>query len=497
MEQAWTALPENPWDARFEQVDEYPETEAQYLAPNGAPTLSSRAWHHLLIGLNSDASGWFPWMPRTRHRTTVLDTSRAFSTELLDRFARQVAARLGKPSSACKDYVLALNPGPARTAELSLDVERPLSLVAADGSRIDGAVISRNGKWTASARVDLPGYGYRLLGLAEQGPAQPVAWRTGSEVSSADRHAGLSEGRLTVIEGQTQVTVAVAPFRLQDPSGVAPAADVAPTWSGAATRVRETVFGPELEVFTELAFAVWLRLVIGLRPDRVEVAAEVHVDMPRRFGKLGYDPAGLLLEFRGKSGRAFYDVPYATIEHTNPKPSFVAVQRFAALDAGADSFAVVALGGNQSFRLAPEDGVLAAGLGSSVQGRADTRPECVILENGYARHTITSNGDPFLGSSEHRFALLFRRPAAAAKAAHLLRTGVPVFPVSPAGGDWPEQQSLLHLDAPAARATAFRTVNGISSVVLNDLGGEPSTIRCGNESRSIPAFGICTMTVKA
>ncbi|MDD2461470.1 MAG: hypothetical protein PHT98_10375, partial [Kiritimatiellae bacterium] len=204
-------------------------------------------------------------------------------------------------------------------------VDGPLALVAADGSPLSGALACRAGQWTASARVELPAYGYRLLGLREQPGAQPAAeWRAGSAVLADGKRAGLTEERLTVAEGARQIEIAVAPFRLSDPSGAAAAEEVRPDWSRATTRVRETPFGPELEVFTELAWAMWLRLVIGLRPDRVEVTACVQVDMPRRIGKGKYDPAGLLLEFRGWPGRVRYDIPNATIEHANPEPSFIA-----------------------------------------------------------------------------------------------------------------------------------------------------------------------------
>ena len=91
---AWTPAPDTPWDTRFEETGEYPETEALYLTPNGQSTLLSRAWHHLLIGLNSDASGWYPWTPRTRHRNTVLETSRELSGDVTIRGRWHLLGRL-------------------------------------------------------------------------------------------------------------------------------------------------------------------------------------------------------------------------------------------------------------------------------------------------------------------------------------------------------------------------------------------------------------------
>ena len=175
--------------------------------------------------------------------------------------------------------MLALNPAGARTVEVSLPVEGPLALAAADGSRLPGSVICREGQWRATARLELPAYGYRLLGLRTEHGKPAGTWTTGSEISSDGRHVGLSAGRLMLAEGERKIEIAVAPFKLQDPSGAAKPENVKPDWTRATTRVRETEFGPDLEVFTELAWAVWLRLVIGLRPSRVEVTANVQVDI--------------------------------------------------------------------------------------------------------------------------------------------------------------------------------------------------------------------------
>ena len=122
--------------------------------------------------------------------------------------------------------------------------------------------------------------------------------------------------------------MSLAPFRLSDPAGAAETEEVLPHWAAAVTRVRQTAWGPDLEVFTELAWAMWLRLVIGLRADHVAVTAEIHADMPRRIGRLTYHPDGLLLQFQAAPGSIYYDVPYATVQHANPQRSFVAAQRW-------------------------------------------------------------------------------------------------------------------------------------------------------------------------
>ena len=353
---------------------------------------------------------------------------------MIARFAQQLASRIGKPKHSATGYVLAINTMPSRIADLSLKVEGPRTFVNAEGTRIPTVASLHDGQWVATARVPLPDYGYKLLGLEPSDDVLTQSWTSAHKAAFAGRQVSLVHGSLTIREGSKRIEVKASPFRLTDPSGTAPEEQVAPTWNTATTRVRSMPNGCDFEVFTELAWAVWLKLVIGLRHDRVEVLASVYVDLPRRIGNFGYDPNGLRLEFHGQPGRASYDVPYATIEHGNGDPSFVAVQRFAALDSGKTSFAVVALGGNQSFQIAAKAGILAPNLGVSLQGRADTRPQCIIRPDGYGEHKITSGGDPMLGTYEHRFAIVFDRPAGAAVSAHALRTPVPLVHIEPGNG---------------------------------------------------------------
>jgi len=495
--EAWTTEPDNVWDHFFEHVDEYPETEEHYLPfSDGQSTLLSRAWHHALIGLNSDASGWFPWTPRTRHRTIALQASAALATEIIARFAEQVAGRLSVPEGEAQGYVLALNPAPARVADVVLDTPGPATLIGHDGTRIPAVTLFRRGTWSVRARLPLPAYGYALLRLTSGGELQTAQWTTGNMIQSGNRAVSLSDGTLLISEGDQQLEVSVAPFLLSDPWGPAETEEIVPDWSGAQTRVRQTSAGPELEIFAELAWAVWLRLVIGLREGRMNVVAEAFIDMPRRIGRGRYDPEGVMLQFKGRPGSVFYDVPYATIQHENDCPSFVAAQRFVCLEGEETSFGLIALGGNQSFQVVGKEGIVAANLGASTQGRPDTRPECIILPDGTAEHRITSGGDPMLGSYEHRFALLFGDHTKVAPLAHELRTPVWLVPVRPGTGEWPGQKSLLSIEPDTARATAFRTTPEGCQIVVNELVGKESRASCEGASVNLGPYGVNTLHLR-
>ncbi|OGV62722.1 MAG: hypothetical protein A3K19_08725 [Lentisphaerae bacterium RIFOXYB12_FULL_65_16] len=492
---AWTTAPDNVWDHHFEEVTEFPETESKYLSLGGEATLLSRAWHQLIIGLNSDSSGWFPWTPRTRHRSVALRTATALAREAQVRCAQAIAAKLSKRSLPATEFVLALNPGPARTVDVAVDTACPMTLVAADGAPTPAATLCLEGKWSASARVALPAYGYKLLGLRSTQDITVLDWQSGAAVAGHGWAADLTDGRLHLVKDGEAIEVNVAPFRLSDPSGAAKTEEVTPDWKRAKTRVRQTPFGPDLEVFAELAWAVWLRLVFGVREDRVEVTAELHVDMPRRIGKLHYDPAGLLVCFKGKPGQVTYDIPYATVEHPNPAETYVAVQRFAGLENASLPFGIVCLGGNQSFMVHGEKGTLGANLGASTQGRPDTRPECAMRPDGTAEHRITSGGDPFLGTYVNRFALVTGDRTVLPLAARRLRTAVPLISVTPGRGRWPTEQSLLAIGPESVHVTAFRMTKKGSVAVLNEVQGKRVTGACAGKTVALVPYGMADVAL--
>ena len=216
--------------------------------------------------------------------------------------------------------------------------------------------------------------------------------------------------------------------------------------------------------------------------------------MPRRLGRLGRDGDGLLIAFRGEPGKVSYDIPYGVVRHANPEPSFVAVQRFAALEGGKICFGVVALGGNQSFKVAAREGVLAANLGGSPMGRPDTRPECILRPDGTAEHRIQSGGDPLWGSYESRFALVFGGPADVALAARRLRTPAPVFPVALAPrGDGPCARGLLSVSPEAVAVTAFRVTGDACEVVVNNLSDRTTRAHVEESETDLPAYGVATV----
>ncbi|NMA46326.1 MAG: hypothetical protein GX945_07170 [Lentisphaerae bacterium] len=497
-QERWTMEPANPWARDFEHASEFPETESRYLAAAG-PTVLSRAWHHLLIGLNSDSSGWAPWQPRTRHRMAAMRSSQALAAEVTQRFARQLAQELQPFAGKADELVLVLNPAPARTVEVAIPTDQAARVIDANCQDCLCSTNFRNGKWETTARVAMPAYGYALFGvIPAPAPAAP-AWENGSVAEFAGRRAELTGNSLVIQGPDGEIGLSLPPFHLADPAGVAPEEDIVPTWETATARTRRTPLGEDLEVFLEVAWTVWLRLVIGLRSDRVEITAELTVDRPRCIGdSTGYNPeGGLLLQFRGQPGCGVYDIPYATIAHPYEEASFVAAQRFVGVEASAASFGVIALEGNQSFKLDAKNGTIGANLGASIKGRPDLRPECLMLPNGRAKHTFVTKGDPFFGTTTHRYALVFGNRTQVALAAHTLRTGTPACRVPVGAGERPSSGSFFDIAPATLRVTAFRRKQDGIEIVLNNLSAEPATARCNDQTAQLPAYGIATLPLTA
>lgn len=270
LKQAWTTPPDNPWDAYFEEVGEFSRDRSSLPGPRRRTDRALARLAPCADRPTQDSSGWFPWTPRTLHRETVLDTSRAYSNEVLarshNRWRRAQPACGGLCGLCARAESRAL---PA--ADISFAVDGPLALVAADGAcRFRGLP---RGAVTASARVELPAYGYRLLGLRERPcDAQPLAeWWCGPRRVSADgKCAALTEGRLIVAEGSRQIEITVAPFKLSDPSGAATTEERCAGLDARDDRVRETPSIPSLRSSPNWlgpCGSGWLSVLPPLRDD--------------------------------------------------------------------------------------------------------------------------------------------------------------------------------------------------------------------------------------
>ena len=66
------------------------------------------------------------------------------------------------------------------------------------------------------------------------------------------------------------------------------------------------------------------------------------------------------------------------------------------------TYPLIALGGNQSFRVTAQEGSIACNLGASKQARPAVRPQSRLLPDGTAEHSFVPGPDPISGQHEHR-----------------------------------------------------------------------------------------------
>lgn len=176
---------DNPWDVMFEHTLEFPEYELQYLSGEQRSTALSRAYHHLLIGVNSDAIGWAAWEPRWKHRVGELNRARILADEVTNQALDLIATKIAIPQALqeAEKLFLVFNPTRARTALVSAHLPYPGCLLEASGKTLPGIVQSTGTECIITTRVSLPDYGYSLFGFKSGSVSQESPWIEGREVT--------------------------------------------------------------------------------------------------------------------------------------------------------------------------------------------------------------------------------------------------------------------------------------------------------------------------
>lgn len=395
LEHTCEPVTDNPWDAIFEHAGDFAE-DADRLGPRGCGM--ARALHRLLIGVNSDAIGWVPWLPRQLHREGELDRARIIA----DQVAREALVAYVPQTGVDGVHYAVFNP--TRSREAIVEVETPLPCIA-DGLPVLVNAAGRNHRHLV--RVPLPEYGITGVTLTPASPATPYVWAEGRAAVAGGVSVRVEAEGLTIERGALHAQVRLAPFELTDPTGVCETVTVMPNLASGECRVRNTPLGPELEVLCELAWPVFARVSARPYGDLVTLDVDLWFHQPRRVGQLGsYDPEGLRLDVTGTAGRLAYSVPFGVVESPNQDLCHAAMHRFACLDGPASGVAVFPVSGMQGLSAEPRDGRLGVRLGASALGELDAAPRLSIDARGLASHYAHSTGALFCGHYRHTVAVL-------------------------------------------------------------------------------------------
>jgi len=499
-ESAAVAAPDNPWAADFEGVEDFPEVGPRYLSAEGKPTLFSEAWHYLLVGVNSDAAGWYPHRGRRRHRIASLDTAAVLAAAVSRNALAALATRLA-PVTDLPDanrWLLVCNPGPAKEITLAVPAVAPTEAVTAGEGMLASETRVEEGRLVTRARIPVGPFGYSLVGLRPAGASNVAAWEPGTHVKNGDVTLALRNGQIAIGKGAVTAGLLLAPFRLTNPiSGQSQ--QVIPDRSRMATRTCDGLC-PRLEICGELAWGVETRLVLEAWPEEVICEWEFRFDLPRQVGEGAWSPRGLVAILKCTPGSAYYDVPCGMIRHPNQEASYFAAARFGALCGQGTTTATFPLSGEQCLFVNPTGGQLGLCMGASTEGAPGERPHCTIDERGYAEHHMPAIGDIFCGSYNHRFAIRLGEgdwkdlglPAAAW--AHSQQPVVYETRPSEWKGNLPATGSLLDLAPRNVKVLAARISQGRPSLLLNEMHGvsTKATLRVGDKVRevSLPPFGV-------
>ena len=474
---------DNPWDTMFEHALEFPEDEQRYLYHQGKSTALSRAYHHLLIGVNSDAIGWSAWEPRWQHRVGELTRAQILADEVTTRALDMIANEVIVPKvlQGVDRLFLVFNPTRAHATIISVYSLQPGYLLEPSGEVLSGMIHSDGTKCIVTAQVSLPDYGYLLLGFKTGAVPQEPSWTEGRSIAAGSLLVSLNEQWVTLRAGERSARLSIPPFRLEDPSHVCPIETVVPDLSQAHTRVRETPFGPQLELFHETAWAVQTRLVFTLQGEDILCEADFWFYLPRWVGERGWNPEGLRLELVGEPGDLWYSTPFGVIQHKEKDLVYAAMHRFATLQAKDGGMAILPSSGVQGIRAIPGEGKLALRLGASALGELDARPYITFDKKGNAYHHQHQTAAVFMGHHTHRFVIRLYggdwRKADLPERGRQFQESPAIREIKPplSQGTRPPVASLLTVEPRSVDIAGFRVLNEQPEAIMYETWGRPAS----------------------
>jgi len=473
---------DNPWDVMFEHALEFPEDEHRYLSHRKESTALSRAHHHLLIGVNSDAIGWASWEPRWQHRIGELARARILADQIVNRALDTIATNITIPQTLKKAerFFLVFNPTRARTAIVSAYVPRPGSLLTPSGKVLSGIIRSTGTQYIITTKVSLPGYGYSLLGFKSGSISQESPWTEGQEIVRGALSVSLEGKGIKLRIGKRSAYLFIPPFQLEDPSHVCGRETISPDFSQAYTRVRKTPFGPQMELFHKTAWGMQTRLKFTLEEENLLCEVDFWFYLPRWVGGRGWNPEGLQLELVGEPGDLWYSIPFGVVKHRGKKLTYVAMHRFAALQNRDGGMAILPSSGVQGIKAIPEEGRLALRLGASALGELDSKPYITFNEMGDPSHHQHQTAAVFTGHHKHRFAIyLYKGNWAEAdlpEKGRQFQESPVLQEVKPSfnRGTRPSVNSLLTIEPRSVDIAGFRMLNGQVQAILYETRGRPA-----------------------
>jgi hypothetical protein len=169
------------WD--IEQAAFYPTVEPEYFLRNGEVTLLSRAEHLLAWAVNSDSRGWWPLYERRHERMESFENVIDISNELIERALNPIGSVVNIKPDLHRSLVI-FNAEKNRKVIVEFDSHLPCTVVDADGKEFPTKIFRKGNTYLIRTELELPEYGYKVIGLKRGGEVIVPAWEEGVQVES-------------------------------------------------------------------------------------------------------------------------------------------------------------------------------------------------------------------------------------------------------------------------------------------------------------------------
>ncbi len=497
------------WD--IEHASTYPDVEPSYLSRGGQVTIMSKAEHLLLWAVNSDSRGWFPLYERRRERINSFENSSALSKEIINRGLDVISQKI--KVEGYDRYFIVFNAEPKRKKIIKIETGLPYNAFDyGNGEELKSNIVSTEGKYFTEFEVNLPSYGYKVIGLKKSGKIGKFPWRKGDSIENSGLFLKALEDKVILGRNGASIELSLDSFKVRAlaemDNGVGDNEwRNAKPYGKARVSIRNALY-PQLRVEKQIDWLIHMQQTFTLLPERVLCDIDFsfpHPTLVRKEGETGhvnFDPRGLTLQFKsGKQGKVYYDIPFGISPHEVDGLSY-----FCSLSTGifqydkGGGFIIATRTGEQAFYTKPEKGEVGLYLGASTTSGPIRDVGMTLVSKGEVIHEPAWYAEPFHGSYNHQLMIYpydgswQENHAPAVSKSYTQGVYFREFYPSDQIGDQPAEKSLVSIGHTGVEVTSMDFSGQNLSLRLNDKEGQGADINLtiGEKTKKVylPPNGI-------
>jgi hypothetical protein len=401
------------WD--IEKASDYPDIEPEYFSRNGEVTLLSRIEHLLAWATNSDARGWWPLFERRQERMESFEQVINISRELMQNALSPIGASVN-PERDFDRMILLFNAEKAREVTVEFMAKQPFQVHDIQGKKYETRIFRQGNDYIIRSRINVPDYGYNIIGLSNGGEVIVPVWEEGTTVQNEKFTLKSENDKVHVNIDRRSMTLSVDPFQLRILAEIVIPGIEMTGWQDASThgeiRVKtcnNDIF-PRIRIDRQIDWAVHLRQEYELEPDKIKCRWTFFMPHPTLIRKQGqmtrghlFPPEGLMARLdSNEPGKIYYDVPFGLTDHDFPSPSYVTMQNFVLVQQENHGVLLAAKTGIQAVQVNDREGSMALALGASTASGPVWNPEMVVEPHNII-HEEPFYSEFFQGEYTHEF----------------------------------------------------------------------------------------------